>query len=45
MLQVGHTFGLLHDGDKTRLQGSQTYEYLYDLPKYDVEPNWPLSRR
>jgi hypothetical protein len=43
--EVGHTFGLRHDGDTTRPEGKTTREYLFSLPKYDKEPSWPKSRR
>jgi hypothetical protein len=43
--EVGHIFGLRHDGDLTRAEGHITREYLFGLPKYDQFPDWPKSRR
>lgn len=43
--EVGHTFGLRHDGDESRPEGKTTREYLFSLPKFDTQPNWPKSRR
>jgi hypothetical protein len=43
--EVGHIFGLRHDGDLTRAEGHTTREYLFGLPKFDQFPDWPKSRR
>jgi hypothetical protein len=43
--EVGHTFGLTHDGDVTRPVGKLTNEYLFGLPRFDRFQGWPNSRR
>lgn len=44
--EVGHVFGLYHQGDATATPGTAMHEYLYGMPKYDKEIGvWPKDRR